>query len=111
MSPHPKYAVEFARIAEQDLISILDCISADDPITAKRVLNQFEERVATLERFPERGRVVPELSAIGLKTHREMIISPWRLIYRISEKTVYIVALFDGRRNMEDILMERIVRQ
>ena len=105
-----KYSVQFARIAEGDIISIVDFIAADDPAAALNVLNQLEAAAASLEKFPDRGRIVPELEAIGLVTHRELVLAPWRMIYRIDGRLVYVVAVFDGRRNLEDVLLDRVVR-
>jgi plasmid stabilization system protein ParE len=110
MAPHRTYSVEFARIAEQDIASIVDYIALDDPSATHHVLDQIENAATRLERFPERGRIVPELEAIGLVTHRELIIAPWRLLYRIHAKTIYVVAVFDGRRNLEEVLLDRVVR-
>jgi len=110
MAARRLFSVEFALIAEQDLLSIVEYIAVDDPAIAKQVLDHFETSIASLEKFPVRGRIVPELEAVGLVTHRELIVSPWRIVYRIAGHTVYIVAIFDGRRNLEDILLDRAVR-
>ena len=58
--------------------------------------------------FPERGRIVPELRDQGILQYRELIIPPWRILYRISEKRVYVLSVFDSRRNIEDILLKRL---
>jgi plasmid stabilization system protein ParE len=51
------------------------------------------------------------LRAIGDQTWLEVQEPPWRIIYRIADKkTVEIHAVFDGRRSLEDILMERLLR-
>jgi len=63
----------------------------------------------TLDQFPDRGRIVPELKAHGILSYRELIISPWRVMYRTSEQKVYVLAVIDSRRNMEDILIERFL--
>jgi len=60
-----------------------------------------------LNQFPDRGRIVPELKAYGILSYRELIISPWRVVYRTSEQKVYVLAVIDSRRNIEDILIER----
>jgi plasmid stabilization system protein ParE len=105
-----KYAVVLARVAEQDLVAIIEFIALEDPMAANHVLDRMEKRIESRARQPGRGRVVPELGALGLRTHREMVVDPWRLVYRISEKTVYVVAIFDGRRNLQDVLLERALR-
>lgn len=110
MTSPRNYSVEFARIAESDVVSIVDFIASDDPAAALNVLNQLEAAAASLEKFPDRGRIVPELEAFGVTSHRELIIAPWRLLYRIDGRKVYVVAVFDGRRNLEDVLLDRVVR-
>ncbi len=45
-----------------------------------------------------------------MHTWRELLIEPYRLIYRIEGDTVTVLALFDGRRDLEDLLLERLVR-
>ena len=108
-SPH-SFAVEFALVAQRDLQAIVEFIAADDLVAAACVLDQIESRTASLQRMPERGRVVPELAAVGIHTYRELVVAPWRLVYRISGKTVYVLAVLDGRRNIEDVLLDRLVR-
>ncbi len=67
-------------------------------------------RGESLEISPERGRTPPELRAISDRTWREMQESPWRILYRISGKHVEIHGVLDARRNLEDILMERLLQ-
>ena len=110
MASPRSYAVEFAAVAECDLQEIVAFIAADDPGAALRVFDRIEARCATLAQMPERGRVVPELAAFGVHTYRELVVSPWRVVYRISGKTVFVLAVVDSRRNVEDILLDRLVR-
>ena len=110
MASPRSYVVEFAAVAQGDLEAIVEFIAIDDPVTALRVLKQIESRVASLAKMPERGRVVPELAGFGIRTYRELIVTPWRIIYRIAATTVYVLAVLDGRRNIEDVLLDRLVR-
>lgn len=59
--------------------------------------------------MPFRGRIVPELGDLGITVYRELISHPWRIIYKANEGKVWVLAVFDGRRNMEDILLERFI--
>jgi len=104
------YAVEFAAVAERDLLAIVEFIAVDDSVAALRVLDQIESRCAALKKMPERGRVVPELAAFGIYTYRELVVAPWRVVYRVSGTTVSILAVVDGRRNIEDVLLDRLIR-
>jgi toxin ParE1/3/4 len=110
MAPPRVFTVEVARVAQQDLQALLEFIAAEDPVAAERVLDRLELRVTSLKDLPERGRVVPELAAFGIQTYRELVVAPWRVVYRIGGKTVYVLAVLDGRRNIEDVLLDRLVR-
>jgi hypothetical protein len=54
--------------------------------------------------------VVPELTRLGLRTWRELLIEPYRLRDRLENDTETVLALFDGRRDLEVVLLERMVR-
>ncbi|MBU1570609.1 MAG: plasmid stabilization protein, partial [Proteobacteria bacterium] len=58
---------------------------------------------------PERGRVVPELQDQGIFQYRELIVKPWRSIYRIAEREIYVLSVIDSRKNVEDILLNRLI--
>ena len=110
MDPPPTFRVNWARNAIIDLEAIIDYIARDDITTALSVLNKLERTAAKLKTMPLRGRIVPEIGGYGIQIYRELISSPWRIIYRISGGSVSVVAVLDGRRNLEDILFERLVR-
>ncbi len=105
-----KCRVQWSESASHDLRAVITYISADSPTEATRQLEGIRRRARSLERFPERGRVVPELKEHGISLYREVIIGPWRLIYRIAEDDVYVLCFLDARRNVEDILLDRFLR-
>jgi len=45
-----------------------------------------------------------------MRTWHELVVKPYRLAYRVSRDTVKVLALFDGRRDLEDLLFERLLR-
>ncbi|TAL23853.1 MAG: type II toxin-antitoxin system RelE/ParE family toxin [Nitrospirae bacterium] len=104
-----RYSVRWADTAERDLEAIIDFISEDSPATAIEILEKLRDAASGLNASPERGRVVPELKEHGIIIYRELIVAPWRIIYRIYDQTVYVLAVFDSRRNPEDILLDRFV--
>ena len=104
------FQVLWAGVAEKDLTGIVEYIATEDPDNALAVLNRIKAGTAALDHSPKRGRVVPELIKHGISRYREIVIKPWRVIYRIEEKTVYVVSVIDGRRNVEDVLLERLIK-
>ncbi|MCP4602149.1 MAG: type II toxin-antitoxin system RelE/ParE family toxin [Proteobacteria bacterium] len=105
-----KYKVKWALPANLDLVEIAEFAMQDSPQAARKIVKKIRERISNLKHVPERGRVVPELAKHGITQYREMIISPWRILYQIDEKIVLIVLVVDGRRNLEDVLFKRIMR-
>jgi toxin ParE1/3/4 len=105
----PKYKVVWARVAESDLKDIIGYISIDSPQNALKILKRIKQKASELYALPERGRIVPELKDQGILQYREIVIPPWRLIYRITERKVFVLSLIDSRRNVEDILFKRFV--
>ena len=108
--PRHRLRVRWAEVAVRDLEDTVSYIAVDSPENAERVLDRLERRAATLGTAPTRGRVVPELVRFGMRTWRELVVKPYRLIYRIEGDTVTVLALLDGRRDLEDLLLERLVR-
>jgi toxin ParE1/3/4 len=68
------------------------------------------DTIGTLERFPMRGNVPGELEALGVADYRQILLAPYRLIYRVIDATVFIVVIADGRRDMQTLLEQRLLR-
>jgi len=104
-----KFDVIWALVAENDLKEIIEYIAADSPAPALKILQKIKQKAFRLYTLPERGRIVPELQDQGILLYRELIVPPWRIIYRISEMNVYILSVLDARQNVEDILLHRFM--
>jgi toxin ParE1/3/4 len=106
----PKHEIIWANVAHADLVEIIQYIRADNPSAATDSLKKIKDRVSELTLFPQQGCIVPELKQQGILHYRELIIPPWRVIYRLAQHQVYILSVIDARRNIEDILLDRLVR-
>jgi len=105
-----RYAVDWAFIARDDVENFAAYIAHDSAINALNVVERLEAQAATLSSLPMRGRIVPELRTHGVIAFRELIERPWRIIYRIDGHRVVIVSVLDGRRSLEDLLLDRFLR-
>jgi toxin ParE1/3/4 len=105
------YSVEWSKTAESDLIAIIQYIHTNSPQAARNAFTPIRDKAADLVICPERGRIVPELLTHGIGHYRELIIPPWRVIYRFSSATVFVLAVIDSRRNVEDVLLDRLIRE
>ena len=107
----PKYQVLWTDTAKRDLEDIIGFIASEDSDAARAIAERLERRCARLEQLPERGRIVPELKAVDIYAYRELIERPWRIVYRYETGRVYVMAVFDGRRNLMSVLLERLARE
>jgi len=96
--------------AKKDLEEIIEYIAYDSIETAVEKYEKIKSVAGKLITFPEQGRIIPELAEQNIVKYREVIISPWRMMYKIEENVVYVMAVIDGRRNIEDILLKRQLR-
>jgi toxin ParE1/3/4 len=103
------HAVRWSETSENDLKGIISYTAEDSPQRAYEAFMNIKAKASTLHSFPERRRIAPELEEQGITQYRELIATPWRIIYRISEKVVYVLSVLDSRQNVEDILLKRLL--
>ena len=73
------------------------------------LLDRLLAAIETLETFPLRGSVPRELDALGIREFRQILVEPYRLIYRVVGKTVFVMVIADGRRDMQALLERRLL--
>jgi toxin ParE1/3/4 len=104
-----RFDVVLTEDAERDLEELYDYIAEHDaPGKAAHVLGRIEETLKKLSRFPERGAHPKELLALGIRDYRQTYFKPYRVIYRIIERRVYVYLIVDGRRDMQTLLARRL---
>ena len=106
-----KYKVVVLSDAEKDILDIYQYILINDSSnSANYVFDKIEEACLSLEELPERGHIPPELDRIGVTTYREIHFKPYRIIYEIDRKMVFIHCVLDGRRDLQQLLERRLLR-
>jgi toxin ParE1/3/4 len=107
-----RFAVELTQGAEDDLEAIHTWLAEHrSPDDASALLDRLLEAIDTLERFPRRGSVPQELEALGIGEFRQLLLAPYRLIYRVARETVYVLVIADGRRDMQALLERRLLQR
>ena len=89
--------IVWSPLAIERLENIYEFISEKDTVAAKNLINRIFERVESLNRFPERGRKVPETKRNEI---REIFESEYRIIYKVETKRVVILTI----RNFKQLL-------
>jgi plasmid stabilization system protein ParE len=103
-------AVAWTRTALGDLGALIEYVAAEDPDAANRILDRIERRAGALASQSARGRIVPELREVGVLHYRELVERPWRIVYRIEGDRVLVLAVLDSHRDLQTLLLERLVR-
>ncbi len=104
------YNVIISKSAEDDLKEIVDYYKTLNPSYVESVIAQFEHNILSLSNFPYSGRVVPELYDQGIELYREIIQGLYRIVYEIQAENVVVHAVIDSRRNLQDILVAKLLR-
>jgi Plasmid stabilization system protein len=104
------FAVFLTNDAARDLEEIYDYIALHDaPQKAVYALDQIEKAFSRLSESPKRGAYPKELLSLGIREYREVFFKPYRIIYRVMDKKVYVLLIVDGRRDMQSLLQRRLL--
>lgn len=88
--------------AEADLEEILYRLHRDHPHADERLADAFVDKTRTLARFPEIGRLRPEL-APGV---RSTLVQPYVIFYRVEGDVVQILRIIHGKRDLRRIMRD-----
>ena len=82
-------------LAKSDLIEISRFIAEDNPTAARIWAGKLKKRARDAAKTPLAGRVVPELEDSSI---REVLLRSYRIVYRVREKHIEIIRVFEGHR-------------
>ena len=106
-----KYDVIFDPNAADDLFDIYTFAAMNDSVErADRLFAALRRTCLKLRKIPLRGKIPTELFEIGVMEFRELHHKPYRVIYSLESSTVYVHCVLDGRRDIQTILQERLLR-
>jgi toxin ParE1/3/4 len=88
--------VVWSDAARDALDEVVTYISDDSPQGAIAVLERSLEVADSLATLAERGRVVPEFNVPAI---REVFVYRYRLLYRVDEAEVVVIAFLHGSRD------------
>lgn len=83
------------------LVNIYEYIAINSPTFAKRMVDRITRRSKQIADHPFSGRKVPEYESDDV---RELIETPYRIIYRIKSDQIDVLAVIHGARLFPDDL-------
>ncbi len=83
-----RLTVQWTERALAQLQEIGAYIALEDPVAAKLIIERAFDRADRLAEFPGLGRKIPEFPTFP---HRELVVPPCRLIYRVEGRKAWIL--------------------
>jgi len=87
--------------AIEHLANIYEYIAINSPTYAKRMVDRITRRSSQIGDSPLSGRMVPEFQSHDI---RELIEKPYRVIYRVKQNQIDVLAIVHGARLLSDEL-------
>ena len=89
--------VKWTEAAASDLDQVAEYIARDSRFYAGVFVLDVRDAARSLANLAERGHVVPEFGEPSL---REIFVKRYRLIYQVTDQTVYIIGFIHGARDL-----------
>lgn len=106
-----RFSVHLIADAEQDIEELYAYAAQhDSPGKASKLPDNIEQTILSLASTPMRGHYPPELEQIGVFDFREVFFKPYRIIYAVAKADIYVHCILDGRRDLQDLLQQRLLR-
>jgi len=99
------FQIDWAKSSLADLHDLVRYIARDNPSAATRFGEAIISKADILRSFPLIGRIVPEFNSPSL---REMILSPYRIVYEVNEEkaTISILRIWHSARGVPQLKIE-----
>ena len=91
--------IRWTDIALDDLRGIRDYVAFDSPARAQKLASRLRSSFERLRRFPRSGRLLRGFEARGF---REVIVAPYRIVYRETAREIQVLRVWHGRRDLGD---------
>jgi plasmid stabilization system protein ParE len=91
------WRVIWSKPAWNKLEAAAEYIAKDSPRYAAALIREARDAARSLRQFANRGRVVPEENDSSI---RELLLSNYRLIYRVREREVEILSFVHQARDL-----------
>lgn len=98
MATRARRVVVWTAGAQRDLDGIIAFIAEDSLAAARKVLDDILVMAGSIGELSERGRLVPERDDSSI---REVFVYSYRLMYRVLDDQVQILAIVHGARDFK----------
>lgn len=97
--------------AQADLVELRSYIVKNFSVTTwQATYAKLKLAIRNLAKFPQLGGIPDELESLNLTQYRQILSGMNRIIYEVRQDAVYIHLIIDTRRDLKDVLMQRLLR-
>lgn len=101
-----RFPIVWLPAAAEDLQDIHSYIRARSQAYAGAMIDRIVTAVEDLSRFPRKDHAVDD-PGIGSMEVREWLVHPYRVVYRIKQDHVIVLAIVHGARQLGPLLSSR----
>jgi len=97
--------------AEADLAALRSYIVKNFSATTwQATYTKLKLAIRNLASFPQLGGIPDELATLNLTQYRQILSGKNRIIYEVRQDAVYVHLIVDARRDLKEVLMQRLLR-
>ena len=105
-----KTKIIWSEDAGNELAEIISYIKRNSgKINAKNIHKKITDKVNEASNNAEGRRIAPLLKEFGIIDIHQINVNPWAIYYRVENNTMKIISIIDMRRNLEEILYQKIM--
>ena len=105
-----KIKIIWSEDAGNELLEIILYIKRNSgKINAKNIYKKIMDKVNDASDNAEGRRMAPLLKEFGIIDIHQINVNPWSIYYRVESNTMKIISIIDMRRNLEEVLYQKII--
>ena len=105
-----KVRVVWSEDAGNELTRIISYIKKDSgKINAENIFKKIIGKINDASENTEGRRIAPLLKEFGIMDIHQINVNPWLIYYRAENNVMKIISIIDMRRNLEEILYQKIL--
>jgi len=105
-----RFTVVIADGTLRDIKSISTWVAEHESVeTSDLVVDALFAAIENLTAFPNRGVVLPEFEGVVFPVYRQCIVHGYRIVYRVSDRIVYMLAVAHQRRDLQSAIRNRLI--
>jgi toxin ParE1/3/4 len=101
------FQIVWSREALDDTERIAEYIAKDSEAYAAITVQRFFSEMEELALFPKMGRALPEIDD---DAYRDWIVGAYRIVYRVEQSQVMVIAVVHGARLLTRAIGDRLPR-